>query len=141
MLFRSDRLNTRNMLRRKKFIIQGSYNCPMCQLQTEETIEHLFFKCPFGVDCWSKLSITWGAQINRLDLVSTAKHNYHHPMFMEVFMVGAWSIWKERNNLIFNGINPHIESWKTRFITDFTLLVHRTKEDLHPFIVNLVSQL
>ena len=113
----------------------------MCQLQVEETIEHLFCYCPSGARCWAKLNISWGTQNNRLDLVAASKQNYRKPMFMETFMLGAWSIWKERNNLIFNAITPRIETWKTRFTSDFFLMVHRTKEDLHPFIVNLVGQL
>jgi hypothetical protein len=31
-------------------------------------------------------------------------------MFMEVFMNGAWSIWKEMNNLLFNVVIPSTES-------------------------------
>ena len=39
----NDRLNTRNMLRRRcKFLVEG-YNCALCQDGVEETIEHLFF--------------------------------------------------------------------------------------------------
>ena len=137
----SNRLNTRNLLRRKHFVIQGSFNCPMCQQNVEETVEHLFFHCPFGAPCWEKLDITWGPQVNRLDLVAAAKRNHTKPMFMETFMLGAWSIWKERNDLIFNAKAPGTDSWKHRFIADFSLLVHRTKQDLHPFILDLVDQL
>ena len=49
----------------------------MCQLQVEETIEHLFLHRPFGAGCWAKLNISWGAQNNRLDLVAAGKQNYH----------------------------------------------------------------
>jgi hypothetical protein len=45
---------------------------------------------------------------------------------METVIVGAWSIWKERNNMLFNGIDP---------------LVHIAKKDLHPYINNLVASL
>ena len=62
-------------------------------------------------------------------------------MFMEIFMIAAWSIWKERNDLVFNAISPALDSWKNRFTSDFNLLVHRTKGDLHTFISSLVDQL
>jgi hypothetical protein len=60
---------------------------------------------------------------------------------MEVLMIGAWNIWKERNQLLFEGIAPSVISWKTRFRSDFKLLVHRTKEKYHPFILEIVSDL
>jgi hypothetical protein len=63
------------------------------------------------------------------------------PMFMETFMIGAWNIWKERNQLLFKGIAPSVNSWKARFRSDFKLLVHRTKEKCHPFILELVAGL
>jgi hypothetical protein len=62
-------------------------------------------------------------------------------MFMEIFIVEAWSIRKERNNFLFNNITPELESWKRRFIRDFSLLIHRTKEDLHPFISSFANSL
>jgi hypothetical protein len=62
-------------------------------------------------------------------------------MFMEVFTVAAWSISKERNNQCFNGVNHNIASWKARFQQDFSLLVHRTKEELHPFITLLSNNI
>jgi hypothetical protein len=30
---------------------------------------------------------------------------------MEIFMLAAWNIWKVRNNMVFNGINPELEAW------------------------------
>jgi hypothetical protein len=60
---------------------------------------------------------------------------------MEVFIVGAWNIWKERNNLLFNNITPKVDFWKRRFKSDFAMLVPRTKEDLHPFIYSLSNSL
>ena len=78
--------------------------------------------------------------MDRLDLVVATKMNYPKPMFMETFMLGAWSIWKERNDLVFNAKAPGVDSWKNRFISDFGSLVHRTKQELHPFIVNFIDQ-
>jgi hypothetical protein len=60
---------------------------------------------------------------------------------MEILMVGAWSIWKERNNKLFNGVDPSVDLWKGRFKSDFQLLVHRTKPEDHHFINNLVASL
>jgi hypothetical protein len=43
-----DRLNTRNLLRRKRRILDD-YSCVLCQTATEETLQHLFFLCPFSM--------------------------------------------------------------------------------------------
>jgi hypothetical protein len=55
-----DKLNLRNILRRKKHKIQGNnYNCPICSAGREETTFHLFFSCSFSVECWNHLGISW----------------------------------------------------------------------------------
>lgn len=58
-LLLNDRLNTRNMLRRRKKFLEEGYNCVLCQLGVEETIEHIFFDCTLSVRRWFKLGIIW----------------------------------------------------------------------------------
>lgn len=62
--------------------------------------------------------------------MAAAKQTWSKPMFMEVFTTAVWSIWKERNNLIFRGVTPSHRSWLSRFREDFLLLQHRTKPEL-----------
>lgn len=51
-LLLDDRLNTRNVLRRRnKFLEEGSY-CVLCQDNVEETAWHLFFECTSSVTRW-----------------------------------------------------------------------------------------
>jgi hypothetical protein len=52
LLLKDSRLSTRNLLKRKKMQVQ-SYNCELCQLATEETLNHLFLECPFARSCWN----------------------------------------------------------------------------------------
>jgi hypothetical protein len=40
---------------------------------------------------------------------------------METVIVGAWSIWKERNNMLFNGIDPCTEQRRICILTSTTL--------------------
>jgi hypothetical protein len=48
-----DRLNTRNLLKRKKMILP-SYDCVQINChQQEEDITHLFWKCNFSQNCWN----------------------------------------------------------------------------------------
>jgi len=46
-----DRLNTKSMLRRHHLNIQDNDTCVLCNTGEVETIEHLFFDCPFAKDC------------------------------------------------------------------------------------------
>jgi hypothetical protein len=66
-LLLSDRLNTRNMLKRRQMHLNASFNCPMCSNSTEETVEHLFFHCPFSKSCYGKLQMKWDSQGTRLE--------------------------------------------------------------------------
>jgi hypothetical protein len=53
-----DRLNVRNILKRKKLKLKGNnYICVLCSKDREETTFHLFFTCPFSRECWRHLSI------------------------------------------------------------------------------------
>ena len=55
-----DRLNTRNILRRKKQKLQGNnYNCVISNSNIEESAFHLFFSCPFSQTCWQHLGTSW----------------------------------------------------------------------------------
>jgi hypothetical protein len=40
----------------------------------------------------------------------------------------------------FNNITPTVEAWKRRFREDFGMLVHRTKEGMHPYISNFITR-
>jgi hypothetical protein len=136
-----DRLNTRNMLRRRNYSINSSYNCLMCPSPPEETIEHMLFFCPFSRQCWARLQIQWPVTGDRLKIIEEQKQQWAQPMYMEIIMLGSWSIWKERNNMLFNNMQPDTQRWLARFKEDFALLVHRTREGLHPFINNFTSTL
>ena len=106
-LLLADRLNTRNLLKRKSMKLRDDdYSCLLCSTSLEETVEHLFFECDFSKLCWGELGISWPASGNRLQLLHAAKEVWMQPMFMEIFIVAAWSIWKERNNKHIRAITP-----------------------------------
>lgn len=139
-LLLADRLNTRNMLRRRNCTLQdNTYGCLLCPNPPEETLEHLFFKCTFSASCWETLGISWRDFDDRLQMLHAARGVWSKPMFMEIFIVAAWSIWKERNNKHFRGVTPTHAAWLDRFKSDFLLLRYRVKESLGPFITNFVA--
>jgi hypothetical protein len=127
------------MLRRRNMKLDSGFKCMICHNPPEETVEHLFFHCSFAGLCWASLNLHLTTLGNRLQIVSQGKQIWKKPMFM--FMVGAGNIWKIRNNLHFKGLSPDLNTWKTSFKEDFSLLVHRTKQEQHPFISSIVSSL
>jgi hypothetical protein len=55
-LWLKNRLNTRNMLRRKNMTLE-SYTCENCIWQKEETLYHLFLRCNFAKACWNSIGL------------------------------------------------------------------------------------
>jgi hypothetical protein len=61
-------------------------------------------------------------------MMEEARQSFNYDFFMEVFIIGPWQIWKERNNLIFNRANPSFNSWKIGFLDEATLQSNRMKD-------------
>ena len=53
-----DRLNTKTMLTRRHIFVHNDELCVMCNTGAAETINHLFFTCPFARQCWAKINIS-----------------------------------------------------------------------------------
>ena len=137
-----DRLNTRNMLRRRHFVVAGNtYTCMLCQNPPEEMVEHLFFTCPFSQQCWAKVGMLWPSNGNRLALLHAGREHWRRPLFMDIFLMATWSLWKERNNQHFRGVPHSFGSWLARFKELLTLLVHSCMEELRPFLDSYIQQL
>ena len=121
-----DRLNTRNILKRKKQKLEGNnYNCVLCSNNIEETAFHLFFSCPFSQTCWQHLGINWDFTREFFEMMQQAKTQSQNPFFMEFFTIAAWQIWKQRNNFIFDRGRPSFISWKISFCEEARLQAHR----------------
>ncbi|XP_020174866.1 uncharacterized protein [Aegilops tauschii subsp. strangulata] len=141
-LLLADRLNTRGLLKRKHTKLRDdNYACLLCHHPPEETVEHLFFHCEFSKACWGKLGIAWPIHGNRVQLLHAAKNTWGGPMFMDVFIVASWSIWKEHNNMLFRSVTSTIDGWSQRFKGDFGMMRHRIKEALVPFVDQIVALL
>lgn len=135
-LLLNDRLNTRNILRRRKKFLQSGYNCVLCQNGVEETSEHLFFDCPSASSRWFSLGITWEENANIHQKLHIAKQAFSGPFFMEIFLIGAWCLWNERNNLIFNSKIPSLGTWKRNFKDEVMEHLIRIKPSLHQSILS-----
>lgn len=116
-------------------------NYALCDGATAETVEHLFFDCPFSASCWASINMHWGGGTNRLIKMHAGKEMWTRPMFMEIFLTAAWSIWMERNDKIFRSIPHSLLSWKKRLRVDLALLAHRVKPSLVEFVKNFVDSI
>jgi hypothetical protein len=87
-----------NVLKRKKHKLQGNnYNCVPCAAHCEVTMFHLFFACAFSVACWRHLRINWRFDLDFHSMMEEANAHFSNKFFMEIFILGAWLIWKQRN--------------------------------------------
>jgi hypothetical protein len=98
-LLLKDRLSTRNILKRKNRVLP-SYDCVLCQLQLEETLEHLFLHCPFAFSYWNLLHLHI-AQGGPFEILHSFRVQLNKAFFMDIIILMSWCIWMSRNDLIF----------------------------------------
>ncbi|TVU06152.1 hypothetical protein EJB05_49350, partial [Eragrostis curvula] len=128
-----DRVNTRNMLRRRNHHLESGYNCVLCHQDTEETLYHLFFDCTFSTSCWFSIGILWDGELDIHERVMEAKRQFQHQFFMEIFSIATWGIWKVRNAKIFDHKHPIVASWKQAFRDEIILHLYRIPDRHHQF--------
>jgi hypothetical protein len=137
-----DRINSRNLLRRKNYKIDGDdYSCVLCNLDIEEFSYHLIFQCPFSTECWSFLGIHWDQDLYFLETIKKDKQDSHLEHFMEIFSIAAWEICKQRNGLIFRGTIPTFHSWKDNFLTTVKHQMYRLTQENGLSLQNWLSTL
>jgi hypothetical protein len=92
--------------------------CPLCD-QEEETVQHLLVSCVFAREVWARLLSIVGLQ--------HISPNHDDKIFQEWWRVaegrvpaavkegfnslvalGAWRIWKHRNNCVFHRTSPSV---------------------------------
>jgi hypothetical protein len=110
-----DRLNTKAMLQRRHMNIQDDANCVMCNDGEHETIEHLFFTCPFAQACWETINFVWDGSLNVLDRLIKGGETNPLPFFTEATMIAAWELWKLRNDKVFQRRDPTPSLWLVNF--------------------------
>jgi hypothetical protein len=111
----------------------------MCSEHREETTFHLFFSCRFSKECWNHLGFNWNLASNFHQMMAQARQQWSNPFFMAFFLLGAWLIWKQRNDLIFNNKRPSLASWKRGFLQEATLQANRLLPDKQLVFLNIIS--
>jgi hypothetical protein len=133
-LLLKDRLSTRNILRRRNQVIP-SYECVLYNLHIEETLEHLFLHCNFARSCWASLNLLITAG-DPFDVLTSFRQQLNLSFFMDIIIIMSWSIWMARNDFIFNGLQPSLQSAKACFRKEFALVILREKPSLKHLMVS-----
>jgi len=121
-----DRLNTRNILKRKDMHLDD-YNCVLCNLGCEETSFHLFFECPFSRDCCVTIPVDGKLNLTPLDMVLQARADFNNAIFREIAITACWVIWNTRNDVVFDNGQINIHLWKRQFKEEFGLVCTKAK--------------
>lgn len=135
-----DRLNTRNLLRRKNRNL-NAFTCVLCNHNIEEDLFHLFFGCTFSQNCWSFLHIAWDLNLAPLDMVIEARRYFGHVIFREILIAACWSIWKMRNSIIFDNETCSFQRWKIIFKIEFGLVCIKAKGGKKTLLKTWLQQL
>ena len=128
-LLLKDRLNTRNILKRKNTHLD-SFNCVLCLQNTKETCQHLFLQCPFAKQCWEMIYVDIPLNETFPELSDYLKDRLHSQFFLTAVVLICWTIWTARNDLIFKGIQPSLPCARRLFSSEMLLLMHRVKPSL-----------
>lgn len=114
-----DRLPTKNNLAtRGVHFSDADLRCVGCN-QTNESIAHLFFECNVFLEVWRKCLSWLGVEPA---LYADCKTNFKQFMALStgksdmksnwqvIWFAGIWSIWLNRNELIFNNKRASVEN-------------------------------
>lgn len=121
------------MLRRKGVVLH-SHNCVFCTQDTEETLQHLFLNCPLSLNfrqtfCQS-IGLHVPALLRSIDVIMSFRRQLSTPFFIEIIILGCWSIWMTRNDFIFKNLQPSLKACQLTFKKEFALAQLRVKSSL-----------
>lgn len=128
-----DRLNTRELLKRKTMVLPN-YNCVLRTQNVEETVLRLFLDCPFSKQCWSMFNLRVISRSSGFQVMESFIGQLAKPLFMEIIIIMCWSIWSVRNAYIFENEVPTVQNCKAAFKATFALLLRRAKLKFSPEI-------
>lgn len=109
--------------------------CPLCSNEQEE-ISHLFLHCSFAHSLWGWWCRIWGLSWvwpSSLDSAFAqwsfpSKNKFLTKIWLAIFQVIVWSIWKERNDRIFNNTSNLVHETQNMVLLRLCWWVKNWKE-------------
>lgn len=114
---------TSDRLARRGFPLQAV--CPLCD-QGDETIDHILVSCVFARCVWQEVLTAWGnpeLTPTSTDLLLAWCTNHsttprRRKDFHTIKLLVLWTIWKHRNDIVFNNASPSMEVILRRIYDD-----------------------
>jgi hypothetical protein len=78
-LLLSDRLNTRDLLKRRHWHVTNAEHCVLCPGRNYEDRIHLFFECNFSRRIWNYLQIEWVGTDDMQHVLNGARKSFAKP--------------------------------------------------------------
>jgi hypothetical protein len=76
------------------------------------------------------INFDWDNTLQLNDRLMQARSASNLPFFTEATLIGAWELWKLRNDKVFQRRNPTPNMWLSNFKSQCLLQSIRCKEDL-----------
>jgi len=102
----------RNCLLTRVRLIAKGIDCPnICAvcMEKDEDEKHLFFECDKSIVCWQRFNLwnsiyhCWSPNVSCHELIFAILQQLDIPQ-QQIFAVTLWSIWKQRNNRVWNDV-------------------------------------
>ena len=74
-------------------------------------------------------------------MITLARLKFAQRGFLEIFFLAAWHIWKQRNGLIFQNIQPSFQAWRSLFVKEVLLHMCRMKDPLKQIVSDWLQTL
>jgi len=104
-----------------------SYACEFCGQGVEESVNHLFLHCPFAQQCWGMINLIVSDNAGIAENCAAFKIQLNSQFFMVAFILMAWTIWKARNDIIFNNNQMGLQDCRIHFLKEVKLVGLRVK--------------
>ena len=59
---------------------------------SHEDIDHLFFTCPFVVQCWTSINFSWDVSLPLAERLMRANEVHALDFFVEASLIAAWEL-------------------------------------------------
>jgi hypothetical protein len=77
-----------------------------------------------------RLEKEWNVDLNTIKMITGARDRSNNTFFKEAMISGCWSIWNQRNGIIFDGGQRDLDQCFSHLKSSFCSIRHRAKLSL-----------